>query len=237
MNSKNIPLKDRIIFALDVDNLKEAEKWVDLLGDHINFFKVGLQLFIAEWFRPIDMIIKKGHKVMADLKIFDVPETVKLAVKQLRDRGVTFVTVHGNDPILRAAVEVKEELKILAVTVLTSFDESDMKEMGLTRTVEDLVFIRAEKALNLGCDGIVSSGMEASRLRRDLGDKLIIVTPGIRPGKNIEVPSDDQKRIMSPQEAIKNGADHLVIGRPIRIAKDPIALIKSMQDEMGKILF
>ena len=111
MKHKSIPLNERIIFALDVDSREEAKKWVDLLGNHINFYKVGLQLFMAEWFPVIEMITKRGHKVMVDLKFFDVPETVKLAIRQLRNRNITFATVHGNDPILRAAVEEKMELK------------------------------------------------------------------------------------------------------------------------------
>jgi len=231
---KNIPLNERIIFALDVNSKKEAEEWIDRLGNHINFYKVGLQLFIAEWFPVIDMITKRGHKVMCDLKIFDVPATVKLALVQLRNRGVTFATVHGNDPILRAAVEVKNGLKILSVTVLTSFGEEDMKEMGFAGTIEDLVFNRAKRALQLGCDGIVSSGLEAARLRDNLGDNLLIVTPGIRPGKNIEIPQDDQKRIVTAQEAIINGADYVVVGRPISTANDPIAVVESMQKEIQK---
>ncbi|MEA1949568.1 MAG: orotidine-5'-phosphate decarboxylase [Thermodesulfobacteriota bacterium] len=234
MHHKNIPLKERIIFALDVDSKKEAEKWVDRLGSHINFFKVGLQLFIAGWFPVIEMITSRGHKVMCDLKIFDVPETVKLALRQLRDHDITFTTVMGNDPILKAAVEEKNGVNILAVTVLTSFGEEDMEEMGFTGTIEDLVFRRAKRALEIGCDGIISSGLEAPRLRKELGDNFLIVTPGIRPGKNIEIPEDDQRRIVTAQEAVINGADYVVIGRPISTAKNPIALVESMQNEIQK---
>jgi orotidine-5'-phosphate decarboxylase len=234
MKHKNIPLNERIIFALDVGSKEEAEKWVDLLGDHINFYKVGLQLFMAGWFPVIDMITERGHKVMVDLKLFDVPETVKLALRQLKDRNITFTTVHGNDPILRAAVGERNGVKILAVTVLTSFGEEDMREMGLSGTIEDLVLVRAKRALSLGCDGIVSSGLEAPRLREALGDNFLIVTPGIRPGKNIEIPEDDQKRIVTAQDAIINGADYVVVGRPISKAKDPIAIVESMQSEIRK---
>ncbi|MBW1964239.1 MAG: orotidine-5'-phosphate decarboxylase [Deltaproteobacteria bacterium] len=219
MEHKNIPLNERIIFALDVDSKEEAKKWVDLLGNHINFYKVGLQLF---------------HKVMVDLKFFDVPETVKLAIRQLRNRNITFATVHGNDPILRAAVEEKNGVKILSVTVLTSYGEEDMEEMGFSGTIEDLVFSRAKRALKLGCDGVISSGLEAPRLRDSLGDNFLIVTPGIRPGKNIEIPEDDQKRILTAQDAIINGADYVVVGRPIRKAKNPVAIVKSMQNEIQK---
>jgi len=234
MKHKNIPLNERIIFALDVGSKEEAEKWVDLLGNHINFYKVGLQLFMAGWFPAIEMITKRGHKVMVDLKIFDVPETVKLAIRQLEGRNITFATVHGNDPILRAAVAEKNGVKILSVTVLTSFGEEDMEEMGFSGTIEDLVFVRAKRALSIGCDGVISSGLEALRLRDALGDNFLIVTPGIRPGKNVEIPEDDQQRIVTAQDAIINGADYVVVGRPISRAKDPIAVVKSMQSEIRK---
>lgn len=234
MNRKEIPLKDRIIFALDVDSEKEAGKWVDTLGSHINFFKVGLQLFIGGWFPVIKMITERGHKVMCDLKICDVPETVKLALRQLKDRGITFATVIGNVPIVRAAVSEKNGVKILAVTVLTSISDEDIKEMGYEGTIEDLVLYRAKRALEVGCDGIISSGIEVPLLRDKLGDNFLIVTPGIRPDTGIEIPGDDQKRIVSAQDAIINGADYVVVGRPIRKAPNPIAVVESMQQEIEK---
>jgi len=236
MNYKDIPLKERIIFALDVDSMKEAEKWVDLLGSHIHFFKVGLQLFLAEHFPVIDMITERGHKVMCDLKIMDVPKTVELAFRQLKNHNITFATVIGNDPIVRAAVKEAGDIKILGVTVLTSFGEEDMKEMGFNGTIKDLVLSRARRALDLGCSGVVSSGLEAMQLRKELGDRFLIVTPGIRPGSNTEIPEDDQKRIMTAQNAIINGADHVVVGRPISTAKDPVMVIESMQREIQEEL-
>lgn len=142
--AKNIPLEERIIFALDVDSPDEAERWLDRLGDRVKFYKVGLQLFLAGWFPVIDKILGRGNKVMVDLKFFDIPETVALAVRELKNKGATFITVHGNDPILRAAVSERNGAKILAVTVLTSFDESDMREMGLNCTIEQLVYHRAK---------------------------------------------------------------------------------------------
>ncbi len=234
--AKNIPLNERIIFALDVDSPGEAERWLDRLGEQVNFYKVGLQLFLAGGFPVIETILARGHKVMVDLKFFDIPETVALAVRALKHRGATFITVHGNDPILRAAVQERGDARILAVTVLTSFDESDMREMGLTGTIEQLVYHRARKALDLGCDGVVSSGLEVPRLRDGLGDKFLIVTPGIRPGTNDVVQDDDQKRIASAYAAIRNGADHVVVGRPIRDARDPVAVVKAMQDEITAAL-
>ncbi len=229
----NIPLNERIIFALDFSDPEEAKEWVEKIDRKIKFFKVGLQLFLAGWWPVIDHIVNRGNKVMVDLKFFDIPETVNLAVQQLKNRGVTFTTIHGNDPIIEAAVKEKNGLKILAVTVLTSFDESDMVEMGLTKTVEDLVLIRAKKALILGCDGIVSSPLEASTLRKDFGSNFIIVTPGIRPGLNRDIEKDDQKRVATAKQAIINGADHVVIGRPISTSPDPLSTINTIQKEIA----
>ncbi len=234
--TKQIPLNERIIFALDVDSKDEAERWLDRLDDQVRFYKVGLQLFLAGGFPAIDMILQRGHKVMVDLKFFDIPETVALAVRELKNKGATFITVHGNEPILRAAVQERGSAQILAVTVLTSFDESDMREMGMTGTIEDLVYLRARKALDLGCDGVVSSGLEVPRLRDGLGEKFLIVTPGIRPGTNDAIQDDDQKRVASAHAAIRNGADYVVVGRPIRNAKDPISVVKALQDEIAAAL-
>lgn len=240
MNRKNIPLEERIILALDVPEPGTAKEWVRKTEDKIRFYKVGLQLFLAGWFDIVDWIIDRGHKVMVDLKFFDIPETVKLAMMQLQDRGVTFATVHGNDPIIRASLAAKSEkdtaLKILAVTVLTSFGEEDMRAMGMTGSIEELVYFRARRALELGCDGVVSSGLEAARLRQGLGDKLLIVTPGIRPGANIEEGGDDQTRVMTARQAIANGADYVVVGRPITKAATPLAVIAVLQDEIAAAL-
>ncbi len=228
---KSIEINKRIIFALDFSDPEEAKNWVRKVDGEIKFFKVGLELFLAGWWDIVDFIVQRGNQVMVDLKFFDIPETVHLAVQQLRDRGVTFATIHGNAPIITAANSDKGELKILAVTVLTSFDESDMKAMGFSGSVEDLVLIRSEKALNLGCDGVVASPMEAQPLRDKLGSNFLIVTPGIRPDFSV-IEEDDQKRIATAQQAIINGADHVVIGRPIRHASDPISTIKKLQEDI-----
>jgi orotidine-5'-phosphate decarboxylase len=230
---KNINLNDRIIFALDVPNPDEAKQWVRKLDGDIKFFKVGLELFLGGWWDIVDFIIDRGNKVMLDLKFFDIPETVHLAIQQVKDRGVTFATIHGNDAIIKAALSDRGNVKVLAVTVLTSFDESDMRQMGLTGTVEELVLIRSRKALNLGCDGVVSSALEAKPLRDELGSNFLVVTPGIRPESSV-AGEDDQKRIATARQAILNGADHVVIGRPIRMAADPISTIKKLQDEIAQ---
>lgn len=226
---ENIPLNERIIFPLDVDTHEKAEEWVKRLESHINFFKVGLELFMTGWQPVTKMITDRGHKVMCDIKMFDVPETIKSALKLLKNNNVTFVTVHGNDSMLKAAVSEKNGVKILSVTVLTSLGDEDMKDLGFECSIEELVYKRAKRALDIGCDGVISSGLEVPKLRKDLGDKFIVVTPGIRPGGNIE---DDQVRIVTPKDAIKSGADHVVIGRPIRNANDPIKVVESIQKEI-----
>lgn len=233
----DIPLNERIIFALDFSDAETAKEWVEKLDGKIKFFKVGLQLFLAGWWPVIDHIVGRGNKVMVDLKFFDIPETVSLAVEQLKNRKVTFATVHGNDPILEAAVKHKDGLKILAVTVLTSFDQSDMEHMGFTKRVEDLVLFRSQKAVELGCDGVVSSALEAGVMREHIKKNFLIVTPGIRPGINRDtIQNDDQKRIATAKDAIRNGADYVVIGRPISTSSDPLATVESIQKEIQEAL-
>jgi len=232
--AKNIALNERIIVALDVDESEKAKQIVKQCESKTIYFKVGLQLFMAEWFDIVDWIVDRGHKVMLDLKFFDIPETVKLAVAQVNNRGVSLATIHGNDAIIGAALEARGDMKLLAVTVLTSFGEEDLRAMGMTQTIEDLVYYRAKRALDMGCDGVVSSGLEAARLRQGLGEKLLIVTPGIRPGANVQVAgADDQKRIITAGRAIKEGANHVVVGRPITQSSDPLAVIERMQREIG----
>lgn len=237
MIDKQIALQERIIVALDVDSPELAKEMVRRCESHTRYFKVGLQLFMASYFEVVDWIIDRGHKVMLDLKFFDIPETVKLAVQQVNSRGVSLATIHGNDAIIRAAMEARGDLQLLAVTVLTSFGEEDLRAMGMTQSIEDLVLFRARRALELGCDGVVSSGLEAERLRNDLGDKLLIVTPGIRPGANVRDDSDDQKRIITAGRAIAGGADHVVVGRPITKADDPVAVIEEMQNDIQRSSF
>jgi orotidine-5'-phosphate decarboxylase len=229
---KDIPVNERIILALDVESPEQAKNLVKKTESQLSFYKVGLQLFMASWFEIVDWLSARGHKVMVDLKFFDIPETVKLAVAQLNNRGVSFATIHGNDPIIRAAVAAKGDLALLAVTVLTSFGQEDMRAMGMTESIEDLVYFRAKRALELGCDGVVSSGLEAKRLRQSLGSKLLIVTPGIRPGANIYDQHDDQQRIITARQAIADGADYLVVGRPITKAAEPLKVINLLQEEI-----
>lgn len=228
MSTKEIPPEERLIFALDVPTAAEARRLVETLREAVIFYKVGLELFLSgEGFEVVDWLLEREKKVFVDLKLFDVPETVASAVRQLRRRPVTFTTVHGNDGILEAACREKGDLKILAVTVLTSLDRGDLDDLGFQVDVHDLVLSRARRALELGCDGVVSSGLEARALKQYLGERLLIVTPGIRPVENR--PADDQKRVVTVEEAIRNGADYVVVGRPIRNAPDPYEVAIAIQ--------
>lgn len=223
---KAIPANERLIFALDVPDAEEARSLVTRLGDAVVFYKLGLELFMAGgYFELLAWLHERGKKTFVDLKFFDVPNTVASAVRRLRSRGATFATVHGNDEILKAAAAEKGELKILAVTALTSLDEGDLKDLGFAVDVPALVLSRARRALALGCDGVVSSGLEAERLRTELGAKLLIVVPGIRPVANV----DDQKRTVNVEDAFRLGADYIVVGRPIRAAADPAAAAADIQ--------
>jgi orotidine-5'-phosphate decarboxylase len=228
LQMKTIPRTERLIVALDLPSAGEAREMVQELGDAAWFYKVGLELFMADgFFGLIEWLDRQGKKVFADLKFFDVPETVRAAVRGLRNRGISFATVHGNQAILEAAAKDKGEVKILAVTVLTSLDQGDLDDLGFRCEVEKLVLSRARRALEAGCDGVVSSGLEASVLRRELGERLLIVVPGIRPVLNRL--SDDQKRTVDVAQAFANGADYIVIGRPIRQAPDPRAAAQAIQ--------
>jgi orotidine-5'-phosphate decarboxylase len=228
LSTKPIPPRERLILALDVPSLDEGKRWVEKLGDSVQFYKLGLQLLMTgQYFDMVDWLDAQGKKVFADIKFFDVPETVKLAVEQLAHRKVAFATVHGNDPMLEAAVSVKGHLKILAVTVLTSLDRGDLDDLGFQCNPEDLVLSRARRALRLGCDGVISSGLEAARLRGELGSHFLVVSPGIRPVENRT--ADDQKRTVDVAEAFLGGADYIVVGRPIRQAPDPRAKALEIQ--------
>ena len=234
LSQKSIPRRERLIFALDVSTVEEAKACVEKLGDSVLFYKIGLQLFMAGgYYELIDWLAARGKKVFVDLKFFDVPETVRLAVGQLRGRKIEFATVHGNDRILEAAAAEKTGVKILAVTVLTSLDQGDLTDLGFACDVEKLVLSRAKRALQLGCAGVFSSGLEAPKLREHLGDKFLIVSPGIRPVEN--KPVDDQKRTVDVDQAFRNGADYIVVGRPIKNAADPKAKAEEIQATIAAV--
>lgn len=218
ISAKPIPLSERLIVALDVPTHEEAQSIVDELGESVDFYKLGLELFLAgDYMRFATSLIESGKKVFVDLKFFDVPETVRRAVRNLDKMGATFATVHGNDAMLRAACEnhLENNTKILAVTVLTSLDRGDLRALGFEVDEEQLVLSRARRALEIGCDGVISSAREARSLRDNLGERFLIVTPGIRPVDNDEIYNDDQKRTATVEEAFRSGADYVVIGRPL----------------------
>jgi orotidine-5'-phosphate decarboxylase len=232
---KGIPVRDRLIVALDVPSPDEARRFVETLGDSVNFYKIGLELFMAGGYWELaDWLIARDKKVFADLKFFDVPETVRAAVRNVAGRGVHFTTVHGNDAIMRAAAEGKGDVKVLAVTVLTSLDQGDLEDLGFSCDVGELVLSRARRAIEIGLDGVISSGLEAPRLRERLGSRFLVVTPGIRPVFN--KPADDQKRTVDVEDAFRGGADYIVVGRPIRAAADPRAAAEQVQARI-KALF
>jgi orotidine-5'-phosphate decarboxylase len=233
-SDKPIAPSDRLIVALDVAEAEAAKALVTQLGDAVSFYKIGLELFMAGgYFELLDWLVKQRKKVFVDLKFFDVPETVRSAVRALSGSGATFATVHGNQAIMEAAAKDKGDLKILAVTVLTSLDRGDLDDLGFACDVEKLVLSRARRALQTGVDGIVSSGLEAPMIRRELGQKLLVVTPGIRPVEN--KPVDDQKRTVDVAQAFQNGADYIVVGRPIRQAADPCAAAQAVQHTIAEI--
>ncbi|HJV11360.1 MAG TPA: orotidine-5'-phosphate decarboxylase [Burkholderiales bacterium] len=224
---------ERLIVALDVANAKDARALVERLGDAVRFYKVGLELFMAGgYFELVEWIGQRGAKVFVDLKFFDVPETVRRAVANLHGRGVTFATVHGNQAMMEAAAREKGEVKILAVTALTSLDRGDLDDLGFSCDVARLVLSRARRAIEAGCDGVISSGLEAQALKSEFKDRLLVVTPGIRP---VENRADDQKRTVDVAQAFANGADYIVIGRPIRDAADPRAAAQAVQTTIATI--
>lgn len=234
MTPKNIPVRERLIFAMDVPDANSARRLADRLGSAVQFYKLGLELFMAgEYFELLDWMAGKGKRIFVDLKFFDVPATVSAAIRRLNNRGVTFATVHGNQSMMEAAALAKGDVKVLAVTALTSLDRGDLEDFGFACDVEELVLSRARRALEAGCDGVISSGLEARRLREHIDQRLLVVTPGIRPVENR--PSDDQKRVMSVEEAFASGADYIVVGRPIRDAADPRVAAESIQASIARI--
>jgi orotidine-5'-phosphate decarboxylase len=234
LSKKSIDSRDRLIFALDVPTLDEARAWVERLGDAVTFYKVGLEFCMSgEYFTLLAELKAQGKKVFADLKFSDVPATVRGAVANLARHGADFVTLHGTSGVYRAVVPVKGSMRLLAVTVLTSVDENEVREMGWDGSVADLVSRRAWKAVDAGIDGLICSAQEAAGLRRELGDAPILITPGIR-AEN-EKGSDDQKRTMTLEQAFRAGADYIVVGRPIRNAPDPRAAAKAMQAQIAKL--
>ena len=234
LSTNPVALRDRLIFALDVPDTAVAGELVKRLGDSVGFYKLGLELFMdGGYFQLIDSLVSDGKRVFVDLKFFDVPATVGRAVKRLNGRGVTYCTVHGNDAMLAAACESREDVKILAVTALTSLDRGDLADLGFQCDARELVLSRAKRAFAIGCDGVISSGIEAPALRERVDNRLLVLTPGIRPVENRTV--DDQKRTVDVRQAFMNGADHIVVGRPIRDAPDPRRAAEGIQRTIAEV--
>jgi len=228
-----IPRRERLIVALDVPSAAEARKRVETLGDAVRFYKIGLELSTSGgYYELLDWLVKRGNRVFCDLKLHDIPETVRRAVANLRGRGVTFLTVHADRGVMGAAVKEKGEMKILAVTVLTSTSQADLAEQGYPGSLEDLVLARARAAAELGCDGVITSGLEVSGIKRKFGARLLAVTPGIRPAGG---DAGDQKRVVDVARAFGNGADYIVVGRPVRDAPDPAAAAQAIQATIAEI--
>ena len=229
--NKQIPVRERLIFALDVPDREQAMSLIDTLGDSVGFYKLGLEMFLSgHYFDLLAELKEREKRVFADLKLFDIPATVAAAVRQLARHEVDFCTVHGNDGMLRAAADAKGNMKILAVTALTSLDQGDLDDLGFQCDTETLVLSRARRALAVGCDGVVSSGLEVPRLRQEVDHSLVTVVPGIRPVSN----DDDQQRVVTPARAIANGADYLVVGRPIRSAENPASAAEAIQAQIAQ---
>ena len=227
-----IPRAERLIVALDVPSAREARALVEKLGDAVRFYKIGLELFSADgYFELLAWLTGRGNKVFADLKLYDIPETVRRAVANVGKSGATFLTVHGHRSVMEAAAREKGAMKILAVTVLTSFEQKDFAEFETKKTVQDLVLSRARGAVESGCDGVISSPHEAAALKKEFGGRLLVVTPGIRPVEK----QDDQKRTTDVAQAFKNGADYIVVGRPVRDAGDPRAAAEAIQNTISGI--
>ncbi len=227
--------KDRLIVALDLPSVASAEAMIDRLGDSVTFYKIGYQLGYAGGLALAKQLAGSGKKVFLDLKLHDIGNTVARGVESVAGLGATFLTVHAYPQTMKAAVEARAGtgLKILAVTVLTSYDEADLQAAGYRLNVSDLVEARARQALALGVDGLVSSPEEAAALRTIVGDRMRLVTPGIRPAGSA---TGDQKRIMTPARAIAAGADYLVVGRPVMEAADPKAAAEAIQTEIAQAL-
>ena len=235
MQPANIAASDRLIVALDLPSVVAADAMIARLGEAVNFYKIGYQLGFAGGLPLVRRLADQGKKVFVDLKLHDIGNTVARGVESVAALGATFLTVHAYPQTMKAAVEARagSDLKILAVTVLTSYDDGDLHAAGYRLSVSDLVEARAQQAQVLGVDGLVSSPEEAAALRKIVGHQMNLVTPGIRPAGGA---AGDQKRIMTPARAIAAGSDYLVVGRPIVEASDPKAAADAIQAEIAQAL-
>ena len=226
--------RDRLIVALDLPDVAAARALVSQLGDTVSFYKIGMELTYGGGLGLASELAKAGKKVFLDLKLHDIPNTVARATAQVADLGATFLTIHAYPQTMRAARQAlgASPLKLLAVTVMTSYDDTDLTEAGFAFGVKDLVARRAAQAKAAGIHGLILSAEEAADMRALVGPDMLLVTPGIRPA-DAEV--GDQKRIMTPARAIAAGADHLVIGRPVTQARDPAEAARRIVAEIASV--
>jgi orotidine-5'-phosphate decarboxylase len=227
--------RDRLIVALDLPSVGDAERMVAKLGDTVSFYKIGYELAFSGGIAFAGELAQTGKQIFLDLKLHDIANTVERATDRAAALGAAFLTVHAFPQTMRAAAagRGKSRLKILAVTVLTSWDDADVAEAGYSLSLRDLVVKRAEQARAAGIDGLVSSAAEAADLRARMGKSLLLVTPGIRPAGGA---AQDQKRVVTPAAAVKAGVDHMVVGRPITAAADPKAAAQAIVDEIASVL-
>ena len=219
MDMSKLAIEERLICALDTADVDKAKSIIEELDGVVSFFKIGITLHLASGLEIVNLLIKNNKRVFLDLKYYDVPETVEQAVREAAKQNISFLTVHGTNEIIQAAARAKEgsDLRILIVTVLTSLDQDDLREMGYDVRLEDLVLTRAKNGLTHGADGVISSANEANMIKKETDGKLVVVSPGIRAeGAKL----GDQKRVMTAKDAIANGANFLVVGRPITNSKE-----------------
>ncbi len=226
-------MKNRLIIALDLPSTAGAEAMTEQCGETVSFYKIGLQLLPVGGMELCERLRYRGKKVFLDFKLHDIPTTVEKATRSIASRGGDLLTVHAEPPVMRAAVAGRgddPDLKLLGVTVLTAYDDAMLTEMGYAMGARDLVMRRVEQALEAGMDGVVASPLEAAEIREKFGDGLLIVTPGIRPSWSGK---DDQARAATPADALRNGATHLVVGRPVNAAADPAEAARRILAEMA----
>ena len=228
------PGHDPLIIALDFDSAAEADLLVGLIGEAAGFYKVGMELFAAAGSDYVRSLLDRGKKVFLDMKYYDIGETVKRAVRVAAKSGATFLTIHAVGQVMRAAIEGRgdSDMKLLAVTVLTSLDENDLRQMGHACTVSELVAMRAAQARELGMDGLVASPLEARNIRKIAGPEALLVIPGVR---SSGAARGDQKRVATPADAMRDGADYLVIGRQVTRAEDPVAALAAIRQELNAV--
>jgi orotidine-5'-phosphate decarboxylase len=224
-------MNDPVIIALDFDSVQKADALVKELGDSAGFYKVGMELFAVAGMDYVRCLVDRGKRVFLDMKYYDIGETVRRAVGVVARSGAHFLTVHAVGQVMRAALEGKgdSDLKLLAVTVLTSFDQQDVTSMGHHSTLSELVAMRVKQAMDAGMDGIVGSPLEARAIRETAGPGAILVMPGVR---SAGASKGDQKRVATPAEAVRDGADYIVIGRQVTRAADPAAALGSIHEEL-----